>query len=186
VIGIALGDGNLSNPNDRAVRLRVSCDVKYPRLIKKIAKSIKLLFPDNKVNLIYRKNNCVDISCYSNKWEELLGWRSKGGSKFLQDADIPDWIFTKKAYLINCVRGLIETDGSIYWDRGYKMVIFTSIIECLAKSVERAIRQLGFIPRLYRIEKQNSKYGYRKSILFHVRISQGTQKFLDLVKPEKK
>lgn len=28
VIGIAFGDGNLSNPNGRAVRLRVSCDKK--------------------------------------------------------------------------------------------------------------------------------------------------------------
>ena len=30
VIGLALGDGNLSKPGPRAVRLRISCDNKYP------------------------------------------------------------------------------------------------------------------------------------------------------------
>jgi len=36
LIGVALGDGNLSNPNGRAVRLRITCDTKYPALIAKI------------------------------------------------------------------------------------------------------------------------------------------------------
>lgn len=29
IIGVAIGDGNLSNSNGRAVRLRVTCDNKY-------------------------------------------------------------------------------------------------------------------------------------------------------------
>lgn len=33
VIGVAIGDGNLSNPNGRAVRLRVTWDTKYPALL---------------------------------------------------------------------------------------------------------------------------------------------------------
>ena len=32
VIGLALGDGNLSNPNGKATRLRITCDKKYPFL----------------------------------------------------------------------------------------------------------------------------------------------------------
>ena len=36
IIGIALGDGNLSNPNKRAVRLRITCDTGYPGLIENI------------------------------------------------------------------------------------------------------------------------------------------------------
>ena len=35
VIGLAIGDGGLSNPNGRAVRLRITCDIKYPLLIEK-------------------------------------------------------------------------------------------------------------------------------------------------------
>jgi hypothetical protein len=35
VIGLAIGDGNLSNPNGRAIRLRISCDTNYPHLLEK-------------------------------------------------------------------------------------------------------------------------------------------------------
>jgi DNA-binding transcriptional regulator WhiA len=43
IIGLALGDGNLSNPNGRALRLRISCDKKYPFLYKKNPKFIKII-----------------------------------------------------------------------------------------------------------------------------------------------
>ena len=76
IIGIALGDGNLSNPNSRAVRLRVTCDKKYPKLYNFVKFSIKKLLPDNKVSIVNKKRNCLDISCYSNKWEKILGWNS--------------------------------------------------------------------------------------------------------------
>lgn len=186
IIGLALGDGNLSNPNGRAVRLRVTCDVKYPILIKNIQKVLQQTFPFNKVSVSGIKRNAVNISCYSNEWEKILGWKANGGSKFKQNVDIPEWIFTKKSYLINCLKGLIETDGCIYFDRGYKMMMFASIIPCLAKSVEKAIKQLGFEPRLYKLEKQTSKCGLKKKTLFHVRVSKNVEKFLKLVKPEKK
>jgi tRNA dimethylallyltransferase len=34
VIGLAIGDGGITNPNGRAYRLRITCDKKYPRIIK--------------------------------------------------------------------------------------------------------------------------------------------------------
>ncbi len=68
VVGVALGDGNLSNPNGRAVRLRVTCDVKYKRVIEDIQSAIAVLMPHNKVSIIKRTENCVDVSCYSNHW----------------------------------------------------------------------------------------------------------------------
>lgn len=187
VIGVALGDGNLSNPNGRAVRLRVSCDAKYPGLIKKIQKAIQSLFPNNKVSQVVKQKNCIDISCYSNEWEKILGWMANGGSKFKQNVDIPKWVFSKKKYLISCLKGLIETDGTIYTDRGYKMVMFTSTILCLAESVNKAVKQLRFGSHFYKIakEKQASKYGLTKSTLYRVRISKKTEQFLKLVKPLK-
>ena len=72
IIGVALGDGNLSNPNGRAIRLRVTCDLKYPKIIERICLTIQKLFPKNKVSIVKRIDSCCDISCYSNKWENLL------------------------------------------------------------------------------------------------------------------
>jgi hypothetical protein len=66
VIGLAIGDGNLSNPNGRATRLRITCDKKYPLLIERIISSLQSLLPQNKVSIVVRKDGCMDISVYSN------------------------------------------------------------------------------------------------------------------------
>ncbi len=83
IIGLAIGDGNLSNSNGKATRLRITCDTKYPLLIQKIINNLKLLLPDNKVSIVERKDACIDISVFSNHLEKLLGWKAKNVSKFL-------------------------------------------------------------------------------------------------------
>ncbi len=183
IIGLAVGDGNLSNPNGRAVRLRISCDTKYPYLIEKIQKSLKLLLPDNKVSLIKKSSpNCVDISCHSNYWPELLGWKSLG-SKFRQSVDVPKWVKANRNFSINCLRGMIETDGSIYIDRGYPMVMFVNIVPTLIKSFEEMVASLGFLSHTQEIIPK-SKWNNQK--VYHVRISKRVKEFLELIKPEKK
>ncbi|MEI7512995.1 MAG: LAGLIDADG family homing endonuclease [bacterium] len=165
IIGIAIGDGNLSNPNGRAVRLRVTCDVKYPKLINKISKSIKAIAPNNSVALVFRKQkNAIDVSCYSNDWEKILGWKAKGGSKINQKISVPDWIIKNKEYSKNCLQGLFQTDGSIYKDRKYLTVNFVSHIPSLARKIYEMIEFLGYNPHKQIIEKtKNNKYTIRVS-----------------------
>ena len=80
IIGVALGDGNLSNSNGRATRLRVSCDTKYPAIISSIVSALKKLLPENKVSIVEIQKSHIDVSCYSNKLEGFLGWKAKAGS----------------------------------------------------------------------------------------------------------
>jgi hypothetical protein len=187
IIGLAIGDGNLSNPNNRATRLRITCDKRYPLLIKRIVISLKKLLPDNKIGIVNREKGCVDVSVYSNHLEKLLGWKAKNGPKSNQKVTVPNWVKRKKEYKINCLKGLIETDGSIYYDRGYKMVIFTTIIKELAKDVHNIIISLGFSPHIYKVkkDKNSSGYNFNKKIEYHIRLSKGVSRFLDLVSPEK-
>lgn len=179
MVGLALGDGNLSNPNGRATRLRITCDLKYPKLIQKIQSAIATLLPENKVSIVRRSENCLDISCYSNKWENLLGWHANKGPKLSQNVSIPNWIKTKYEYKINCLKGLIETDGSIYKDRTYRAVMFTNASHSLATDVLEIIISLGFKPRFYIANNNNNKIVYR------MRLATNVTRFLDLVKPEK-
>ena len=186
IIGLAIGDGNLSNPNGRAIRLRITCDEKYPLLMKRVINSLQSLFPQNKVSIAEKKEGCLDISVYSNHLEKILGWKAKGGSKFLQKVSVPNWIKENSKYKINCLRGLIETDGCIYSDRGYKMIMFSTIIPKLAKDVYKMIISLGFYPHLYKIGKgENIKYNFNQKPIYRIRISKNVNKFLSLVKPEK-
>jgi hypothetical protein len=181
VIGLAIGDGNLSNPNGRAVRLRITCDTKYPLLIAKVRSSLSELLPRNRVSLVGSKGNFVNISVYSNHLETLLGWRALGGSKCRQRVKVPAWITEDRSFCISCLRGLIETDGAVYEDRGYPMVIFSTVISELAEQVQAMMQALGFSPRLYRVRQCIGA----DALKFHVRLSRDVPGFLGLVKPQK-
>ena len=185
IIGLAIGDGNLSNPSGRATRLRITCDKKYPLLIKRIVNSLQKLLPDNKVSLVIRKENCIDVSVCSNHLEKVVGWQVGKGSKFTQKVSIPNWIKENMEYKINCLKGLIETDGSIYFDRGYKMIMFTTIIPELAKDAYNSIISLGFKPHLYKIKRKANKYNFNQKTVYRVRLSKNVSEFLKIVHPEK-
>ena len=119
---------------------------------------------DNKVSIINRAKTFIDISCYSNKWEGWLDWKANLGPKHFQSVSIPTWIKEKREYSIPCLRGLLETDGSIYSDRGYKMVNFVTVIPQLASDVMGIISKLGFEPRVYKIvTKTKDRYNVRIS-----------------------
>lgn len=160
VLGVAIGDGNLSNPNGRAVCLRVTCDDKYPGIKNRIKVSLQKLLSENKVSEYKRPRNCSDIYCYSNKLEEILGWKSNAGSKFTQNVTVPKWIFSKNTYIKHCLKGLIETDGSLYYDRNYLCVNFTTIIYVLAVDVKKMINKLGYSSSTYKIMQKTGKYKY--------------------------
>jgi hypothetical protein len=181
VIGVAIGDGNLSNPNGRAVRLRTTCDTKYPLLIAKIRSALERLLRRNKVTVVACRQKCVNVSVYSNQLEALLGWRALGGSKQRQNVLVPEWICGDRALSIHCLRGLIETDGCVYLDRGYQMVSFSTVIPGLAQQVDEMVRSLGFRPRLYRIRQCPGKASFK----YQVRLSREVRAFLDLVRPVK-
>lgn len=180
LIGLALGDGNLSNPNRRAVRLRITCDKKYPKLIKRVILLLKNLFPQNKISKVNRDDSCVDISCYSNKLEDLLGWKAKNGSKIRQKVSIPNWIKKDLNYAKTCLRGLIETDGSVYYDRNYLMINFVTVIPTLANDFSLLTKKLGFICNT---QITQPKTGLPK---YTIRITRQANNFIRLIGVDKK
>lgn len=179
IIGAAIGDGNLSNPNGRAVRLRITCDTKYPKIIKRLVKNIQQILPNNKISQhTEKKGTYLNISCYSNQWEKLLGWQAKAGPKEKQKIRIPKWIKRRKELSSCCLKGLFETDGSVYLDRGYRMVNFVTIMPGLAKDVLEMISSLGFEAHIYQFQQP-------KSVNFTIRLSREVDQFIKLTGLEK-
>ena len=157
-----MGDGNLSNPNGRAVRLRITCDKKYPYLITKIEKALRIVAPQNRVGRIDR-DTAIDVYCYSNDWEKVLGWKAKGGPKFKQSVCVPKWIMEDATLHKSCLCGLFETDGSIYKDRKYTTANFVTQIPKLAICVEKMINSLGYISSMQKLTlpSGNLKFTFR-------------------------
>ena len=177
IIGIALGDGNLSNPNGRATRLRITCDIAYPNIIKQIIHSLEEAFPNNQVSTVTNKNgNCIDISVYSNTLNDIIPWAVGKGSKYTQQAHVPKWILQKKIYTISCLRGLLQTDGSIYKDRKYTMVNFTNLTKPLIDDVYNMMTSLGYEPHVYDSKQKNG------NIKYVVRLSKNVTEFIQEIK----
>lgn len=180
IIGVALGDGNLSRPNGRATRLRITCDSKYTAVRDEIIQSLQKLFPKNNVSIIREnRDTYFNISVYSNKLDDIMPWKVGEGSKFIQEARVPDWIKYDKELSKYCLRGLIQTDGSIYEDRGYKMVNFTNNTLCLIEDVASMMETLGYSPKIYKA-KQKSQYPK-----YTVRLSKNVQDFISRINLQK-
>jgi len=171
ITGIAIGDGNISNPNKKAYRLRITCDKKYPKIIERIIESLKILFPRNKVSVVERKDNALDISVYNNSINNLFGWRLENGKKIDQIIQIPEWINKENLFIKNFIKGLFESDGSIYIDRKYLNANLVSYNREIVDFAFDKIIECGFSPKKYTVkEKNKNKYT--------VKVSTKTQEFL--------
>ncbi len=100
IVGVALGDGNLSNPNKRGLRLRISCDARYTHILSEIQDNLRTILPKNKVSLIRvpGKPNIVHVSIYSNELSSLMPWKCGHGPKYAQRARVPNWILSDTTY----------------------------------------------------------------------------------------
>lgn len=108
-----------------------------------------------------------------------MGWTASGGSKIKQKISVPKWIKNNKKYTKKCLKGLFETDGSVYLDRKYLMVNFTTAIPELSRDVMEMILKNGFRPNLQFHRTKNGKIKYT------IRISKNAGEFIKLVGIEK-
>jgi hypothetical protein len=79
----------------------------------------------------------------------------KRGNKIRQQIDVPSWILANHDYVRACVRGLIDTDGTICLDKrevggkiySYLLLSFSSHSLPLRDSMEKMLMELGFTPK---------------------------------------
>lgn len=178
IIGIAIGDGNISNPNGRTYRLRITCDARYPKIISMVVSSLKKVFPKNKVSLIPKKKTAFDVSVYNKKINEILGWKLENGKKINQKILIPDWINSDKEFIKFFIKGLFESDGSIYYDRGYIMTNFVSYNKEVIDYLLLKIKAFDF-------EASLSKYKEKNGMRYTVRICKKSKEFIQYFNIEK-
>ncbi len=76
----------------------------------------------------------------------------KSGNKIANEVGVPAWIFKSKKYIKACVRGLIDTDGTVLpiTGRNYTYIWFTCGNPTLRGDFEKAMKILG-----YKIAKWN-------------------------------
>ena len=152
--GIMLGDGGITK-NQISVTLHCFDDIEYSKYIIKLIESIFDLTP---VKYNRKNSNAFDIKLSRvlivKFCVEDLGLCM--GNKVKQCIDVPLWIKNKKTYKLACLRGLIDTDGSIilhrYKSKGkvyyYRKISFCNRSFPLLKSVGSILDEFNIKNRL--------------------------------------
>jgi hypothetical protein len=152
-IGIMMGDGGMSRWQIR-ITLHHLDDLAYGKYVVKLIRKLFGVSPS-----VYHlpKYSVNDITVSRVRMVQYLN--SLGlpiGNKIKQQLDIPDWIKMNKNFSVACVRGLIDTDGSIFTHRyrvsgkfySYKKLCFFSASRSLLLSAYNILKEQGLHPRL--------------------------------------
>ena len=110
--GIMIGDGGINNPWQANITLNSIKDKEYSKYVYNICNKLFRVFPA----IRQRKNkNALIVSLAGTSIVDFLVDNGLiRGNKLKNGLKIPDWILTKKAYKVACVRGLVDTDGCIF------------------------------------------------------------------------
>jgi intein/homing endonuclease len=143
--GTMLGDGCLERL-PRTEKLDISFNAKEIDHIEHVRKLLVKIF--KKEPSSHREINCVHVTIYQKHIGERLEFPI--GRKKNHDIRIPNWIKENEKFLIPCLKGLFETDGSWVIDPKYNTncMDYTSIHENLLKDIQKAMRSLGFFANL--------------------------------------
>lgn len=150
-IGIMLGDGNMYELQEKSIyQTRVFGhkidDLEY--MEKVVFDKFQDLFDltpkirriqDKQAIIVYKGSKCLTFT--------LKHFGLKPGNKVTNDASIPQWVFGSKKYLEACVRGLIDTDGSVCpKTRKHKTpsIWFCNASPTIRRDFNKALKILGY------------------------------------------
>lgn len=153
-IGIMLGDGNIFK-SKRSYMVRITGhsikDKEY--LLNHVKPLIYKLFKVKMGFYFSKISKALYLTVGNKSFVYTLEYFGlKPNNKMKNNVSIPPWIFRSNNYLKACIRGLIDTDGTVLpiTGRNYSYIWFTCNIPNLRKSFEDAMAQLG-----YKIAKWN-------------------------------
>lgn len=148
--GILLGDGSLSSYQGRVTLHNLEDQyVEYTKNLyeKLFFSNITIISYRNILELIFSGKNIVE---FLSKNGLVIGNKIKNRSS------IPEWVMKRRSYIIFLLRGLFDTDGSVYCDthliknKIYKNIClsYTIYSEPLRMDVINCLKKLSFSPAL--------------------------------------
>ncbi len=110
LLGLYLGDGNVTTMPKGVFRLRITCCNAYPHLMDLCQEAMATVLPGSRVGRI-AKVGCTDVSSYSKHWPCLFPQHG-AGMKHLRPIVLAAWQEDiVRAQPKEFLRGLIHSDG---------------------------------------------------------------------------
>jgi intein/homing endonuclease len=171
LVGIILGDGNISvyikgtKVATYSLRICGHIDKEQDYLTNFVSSLIEKLFDIKSKFYISNHSNAFYLIVNSRKLTEFLYMLGlKNGNKVKNQVEIPKWIKENLDFSRSCIRGLIDTDGSIHRmskrDSNLMRISFKSHNVKMLLDVREMFLTLGFHPS--KIINGNSIYLSRK------------------------
>jgi len=180
IIGIFLGDGSVYINKNHGVNQTVisgHSEHDYEYLVNYVKPLLEKVFS---LNFRIKPHRTLKSMSVINQNKNLVFTLKKfgfpPGNKVKNNVKIPEWIFRSTDYLKACIRGLIDTDGSVspITGRNYPYIWFKSKTPSIRESFTKAMKILGFkiakwtgkiTPQTF-IGKKELIYKYYKEIGF--------------------
>ena len=153
-VGILLGDGCLGSPFQVSIAFNSETDASYGVYLQQLFRRLFGVSAPIKCRAGTRSGNVVASSRALVEYLEAVGLRR--GNKVRHQVGLPQWIWTQRSYRQACLRGLMDTDGSVYrythrvnghlYD--HVALCFTNRSKPLLVSAERLLRYDNFRPRI--------------------------------------
>lgn len=151
-IGIMLGDGGLTH-FQCSIYLNSEIDKEFAYYVRDLASKLFGITP--KI-YVHKKHKVCRVSVSSVNLVKYL--TSKGlciGNKVRIQVGVPSWVLLNPEYIKACIRGLIDTDGSLIIHRyrikgkeySYPKISFSNRSEPLLEFVYQGLREFGFNPK---------------------------------------
>lgn len=112
LFGIILGDGGITD-----YQVRITLDAKVDKKYVPFVARLMLSFFHEKPSISRRKNVINITISGAGVVEALEKLGLKRGNKVKHQVAIPSWIIDHQAYARACVRGLMDTDGCVFFHR---------------------------------------------------------------------
>lgn len=145
LFGVVLGDGHL---NTRG--LRITGNALEARHYEYISSLIKRLFGlKSKIYTSYTNSNTIVLNVYSRELANfLLDNGIKFGDKIREGSSLPTWIFEKPEFIFSALRGLLDTDGGVYYkQKGYQraFIEFQTASPFIQNDIIYMLKSTGFV-----------------------------------------
>lgn len=172
LIGIILGDGCITKL-ERTESLRITCNSNDEEYVRYACELIKRVF-GKEPNYTRRKTaNAIDIRLYQKFISSRLTLPS--GNKIRNKIGVPSWVYSKNIYMVNCLKGLFDTDGHFRRDLDNYLHVIELKNHCnqILQNAYGMLRSLGYNPQLgkkyVRLARKREVYDFINSINFRNR-----------------
>lgn len=111
LLGLYLGDGSIATHRRQVYRLRITLDVRYPRIVNECEQAMQVVVPKNRVGRQLRRCNCYEVHAYSKGWPCLFPQHGPG-KKHDRRIYLAEWQQKlAERWPKQLLKGLIQSDG---------------------------------------------------------------------------